>query len=205
MVKTMKYFDLRKESYKVAEANKAGSRFAMTQDDFDEMLYYIDAMNAIPRDETVFGNYQVERIMIPELLKGMILPNSVTVSGVRRQADYLQRPTLETKVIDGQSVVLYQFSLPRWSELCDSFTAQFTKSKAANEVSLASLRTDVTLDKVLPMSMVEGKVSLEQFDEFFPIELNDNVFKANQYYVNDYVEPTVHQFRTEIRNFKFGK
>lgn len=194
----MKYYDLRKELLEIAKANKAGSRFTMLDNDFDEMLFYIDEMNSIDRNETIFYNYQLEEIKIPGILKGMIVPNSVTVSGNRLQADYLERQTVDNSLG-------FKFSKTRWLELCDTFRAQFSRNEDSKEESLSDLRKDVTLDKILSISSFEDSVSVAEFEAFYPIQLNVNVWRTNQFYLNDVNEVVYLQFRDEIRNFKFGK
>lgn len=77
-------------------AFKRVSKFAYDENTLEKWLNTVDYINSLERDAIrVNEQFTIDKYIMPKELKGLILPNSVTITGVSTDKDYLIRPVVK--------------------------------------------------------------------------------------------------------------
>lgn len=117
----MKSINLMSDILSYVNSNKRVSKLPGTfEEDLKYYLSIIDRLNAAPRHSVNIDGVPYEKVPIIFALKGLVTPDSVTLSGKDIEFDFLKRPSLE-----GSDAVSYDHD--RMKNFVSTFYGVFKK------------------------------------------------------------------------------
>lgn len=175
----VKAYEVTNLIFKRLNAVKRVSRIGISEDELKEYLYTIDYINSLSRDdEFVTSRDRVDSYVIPDFMKDMIYPSSITITGDRLGKDFCSRPSsldLDEVLKDQEKSetmfceVLSSFDFNNFTSII--LNALRNESKSIN---IKSLRNDVIITEVYKRSSYNGNAVLNGV--FYPIPLTVNPY-----------------------------
>lgn len=154
-------------------AFKRVSKFAYDESTLERWLNTVDYINSLERDAIrVNEQFTIDKYIMPKELKGLILPNSVTITGVSTDKDYLIRPVVKAGYV---GEILNREDFNNVSTAIAS--AIYKDSNRTESIS----KDDVKFEGVYNKECTEKGLVKEANDTYFPIPVNFLMKKESAY------------------------
>lgn len=143
----------------------------VAKDSLGKWINTFNYINSLDRDVNQVGGFNLSDYKIPNCLSGLLLPNSVTVTGTSVEKDYLDRPTFSAEL------ACSLLSRNEFNDVSENIEASLFKDKGK---TVAVVRKDVKLESVADKSCRNGYVAGSS-DVFFPVPLTIDTYKTVAY------------------------
>lgn len=159
----------------VVDKVKATKKVSRVYDDFGkDMAYYfamVNRFNAMPRNAVSVDGVPTDKIPLIDVLKGCIIPNSVTVSGKESENDFVCREEVKET---------FPLDVDRMRNIVSAFYSMYKRE--APECTLASAKTDEALSAgdFSKNCSVEG-VCVTDEPSRLPVPVSIKVFRESRY------------------------
>lgn len=174
--------------YQLLEAHKCTNRLGFDEKRMKEYVNTLTAINGLPRYTTQFKGINLSDYKIPKFLSGLILPDSVTLSGAVTDVDFLQRPEVNSEM---KVMAVHEFN-----DMSYSIIGAFRSGDGVVNIE----RLGVLIQDIKDRGSFNAQVR-ELADPFFPIPLtvrfiSDTLFtKMSDDMVDDALRTSMIQFR----------
>lgn len=176
--------------FKLLDVHRNTNKLGFSQDDIVRYVTTLTMINSQPRYTTLFNNHNLGDYVIPKPLMGLILPDSVTVTGAVTDVDFLQRPVPPAGAI--------ALTLNEFNDLSYTIAAAFRKS--GDGVAYIE-RPQVLLHEIIHKTSFKDQVK-DLADPFFPIPLTvpfintKTLTKSVEDMLNDALRDSLLQYRS---------